>query len=72
MLETRRLNSKDKVIITASLTGAVTTKKDNPNLPTQPEEICESALRCYEAGAGSGTYSCQRRTRQCEHAVRHL
>ena len=51
MLETRRLNSKDKVIITASLTGAVTTKKDNPNLPTQPEEICESALRCYEAGA---------------------
>lgn len=33
MLETRRLNSKDKVIITASLTGAVTTKKDNPNLP---------------------------------------
>lgn len=51
MLETRRLNSKDKVIITASLTGAVTTKQDNPNLPTQPKEICQAALECYEAGA---------------------
>lgn len=51
MSDTRRLNSKDKVIITAALTGAVTTKKDNPNLPTQPEEICKSALECYDAGA---------------------
>lgn len=51
MFETRRQNSKDKVIITASLTGAVTTKKDNPNLPTQPEEICRAAIECYEAGA---------------------
>ena len=51
MLDTRRLNSKDKVIVTAALTGAVTTKKDNPNLPTQPEEICKGALECYEAGA---------------------
>lgn len=51
MFETRRLNSKDKVIVTAALTGAVTTKKDNANLPTQPEEICKSALECYEAGA---------------------
>lgn len=51
MVDTRRSNSKDKVIITAALTGAVTTKKDNPNLPTQPEEICKSALECYDAGA---------------------
>ncbi|MCI8608094.1 MAG: 3-keto-5-aminohexanoate cleavage protein [Firmicutes bacterium] len=51
MLDTRRLNSKDKVIVTAALTGAVTTKKDNANLPTQPEEICKSALECYAAGA---------------------
>ena len=51
MLETRRLNDKKKVIITAALTGAVTTKDNNPNLPTQPKEICESALACYEAGA---------------------
>ena len=51
MLETRRMNSKDKVIVTAALTGAVTTKKDNPNLPTQPEEICKAALEAYDAGA---------------------
>lgn len=51
MLDTRRLNDKNKVIITAALTGAVTTKKNNKNLPTQPKEICESALACYEAGA---------------------
>lgn len=51
MLETRRLNDKKKVIISAALTGAVTTKGNNPNLPTQPKEICESAIACYEAGA---------------------
>lgn len=51
MLETRRLNDKKKVIISAALTGAVTTKDNNPALPTQPKEICESALACYEAGA---------------------
>ncbi len=51
MFETRRMNDKNKVIVTAALTGAVTTKKDNPNLPTQPEEIIASALACYEAGA---------------------
>ena len=51
MLDTRRLNRKDKVIVTAALTGAVTTKNDNPNLPTQPLEICKSALECYDAGA---------------------
>ena len=53
MFETRRLNDKKKVIVTAALTGAVTTKKDNPNLPTQPAEIIESALACYEAGASA-------------------
>lgn len=51
MLETRRLNRKDKVIVTAALTGAVTTKADNPNLPTQPQEICKSAIECSDAGA---------------------
>lgn len=50
-METRRLNSKDKVIVTGALTGAVTTKQENSNLPTQPEEICNAALECYEAGA---------------------
>lgn len=50
MTTTRRLNDSNKVIVTAALTGAVTTKQDNPYLPTQPKEIAEAALRCYEAG----------------------
>ncbi|MST52260.1 3-keto-5-aminohexanoate cleavage protein [Hornefia butyriciproducens] len=53
MYETRRLNDKSKVIVTAALTGAVTTKKDNPNLPTQPEEIAASALACCDVGASA-------------------
>lgn len=53
MFPTSRLNSKDKVIISAALTGAVTTKADNPALPTTPQEICESALACYDAGAAA-------------------
>lgn len=53
MFETRRLNDKKKVIVTAALTGAVTTKADNPNLPTQPDEIAASAIGCYEAGASA-------------------
>lgn len=52
MVSTGRNNDKSKVIVTAALTGAVTTKRDNPNLPTQPQEIAEAAIRCYEAGAG--------------------
>ncbi len=40
-----------KVIVTVSLTGGVQTKKDNPNLPEQPEEIAESAYACYNEGA---------------------
>jgi len=51
MFDTRRNNHRDKVIVTAALTGAVTTKADNPALPTQPEEIAQSAIECYEAGA---------------------
>ena len=51
MFDSRRSNHKDKIIISAALTGAVTTKNDNPALPTQPDEIVESAWKCYEAGA---------------------
>ncbi len=53
MYETRRKNDKNKVIVTAALTGAVTTKADNINLPTQPKEIAASAIACYEAGASA-------------------
>ena len=51
MVTTQRLNHSTKVIVTAALTGAVTTKENNPHLPTHPREIAEAALRCYEAGA---------------------
>jgi len=42
---------RDKVIITAALTGAVTPKEKNPNVPITPEEIAEDAYKCYQAGA---------------------
>jgi uncharacterized protein (DUF849 family) len=41
----------DNAIITAALTGPIASKQDNPDLPTTPEEIAESALGAYEAGA---------------------
>jgi len=41
----------DKIIITVAQTGAITTKKQNPNVPEQPDEIAESALACYNEGA---------------------
>jgi 3-keto-5-aminohexanoate cleavage enzyme len=41
----------DKLIITAALSGAEVTRKDNPNLPVTPAEIARAAVECYKAGA---------------------
>ena len=41
----------DKLIITVAQTGAITTKKSNPNVPEQPEEIADSAYACFNEGA---------------------
>jgi 3-keto-5-aminohexanoate cleavage enzyme len=41
----------DRVIITVAQTGALVTKKMNPNLPEQPDEIAQSAYACYNEGA---------------------
>lgn len=41
----------NKVIITAALTGSVTPKSLNENIPITPEEIAEDAYRCWKAGA---------------------
>lgn len=41
----------DKLIITAALTGAETTREHNPNLPITPEEIAQAALEARNAGA---------------------
>lgn len=51
MFKTNRLNAKDKVILTIAPTGAIPTKKDNPNLPTQPKEIAKDVIECWKAGA---------------------
>jgi len=40
-----------KVIVTVAPTGGMASKKQNPNLPTQPEEIAESVHRSYDQGA---------------------
>lgn len=43
--------SKRKVIVTIAPTGGMAHKSQNPNLPTQPAEIADDVLRCYNAGA---------------------
>ena len=40
-----------KTIITAALTGAVTPKTANPNIPLTPKEIAEDAIRVWKEGA---------------------
>ena len=41
----------EKLIVTASLTGAQQGKAANPNIPEQPEEIVQQAIECWRAGA---------------------
>jgi uncharacterized protein (DUF849 family) len=40
-----------KTIITAALTGAISPKSKNPNIPTTPKEIAEDGIRFWKAGA---------------------
>jgi len=40
-----------KTIITAAITGAVTTREQTTYLPVTPEEIANSSLEAAEAGA---------------------
>ncbi len=42
---------EDKVIVTVAQTGALVTKKMNPGIPEQPDEIAQSAYDCYNEGA---------------------
>jgi 3-keto-5-aminohexanoate cleavage enzyme len=41
----------EKLIITVAPTGSVPTKKDSPYLPTNPDEIAETAYCCEQEGA---------------------
>jgi len=40
-----------KVIVTVAPTGGMASKAQNPNLPTQPDEIADDVARCAKAGA---------------------
>ncbi len=42
---------KNKVILTAALTGVAANRKQCPAIPYTPDEIAEEAYRCYQAGA---------------------
>ncbi len=41
----------EKMIITAAVTGGVTTRRDNPYLPITPDEIANDVYECWKAGA---------------------
>lgn len=41
----------DKVILSAALTGAITTREQCPAIPYTPQEIADEAARAYDAGA---------------------
>ncbi|RCW71459.1 3-keto-5-aminohexanoate cleavage protein [Pseudorhodoferax soli] len=43
--------SRRKVIVTIAPTGGMAHKSQNPHLPTQPREIAEDVVRCWNAGA---------------------
>jgi 3-keto-5-aminohexanoate cleavage enzyme len=44
-------NPENKLVISAALAGAVTTKDNNPNVPYTAEEFGDEAKKCYDAGA---------------------
>ncbi len=45
------MKKSNKAIICAALSGNMTTKKNNPNVPYTPEEFAEESHRCQEEGA---------------------
>jgi len=47
----KRSLAKNKVVITAAQTGAMSSKSMNPNVPEQPDEIAASAYDCFNEGA---------------------
>ena len=63
--------STSKVIITVAPTGGMASKKQNPNLPTQPQEIADDVYRCYNAGASVVAVHARREDDQatCDPAV---
>ena len=51
MAEIFKNNPENILVISAALTGAATSKEQNPAVPYTPEEFGDEAKKCYEAGA---------------------
>ncbi|MFX1556384.1 MAG: 3-keto-5-aminohexanoate cleavage protein [Promethearchaeota archaeon] len=51
MIKISEKDLSNKLVISAALAGAVTTKTNNPNVPYTAEEFGDEAKKCYEAGA---------------------
>lgn len=51
-------NLKNKVIITAAVTGAWPKKENNPNVPLTPQEIADDVYQCWQAALPSLTFTC--------------
>ena len=45
-----------KVILTVAPTGGMANKKQNPNLPTQPQEIADQVYASYNEGASADPF----------------
>lgn len=45
------MNVNQHRVVTVATTGPIATKADNPNLPTQPEEIADAVAEAHRAGA---------------------
>jgi uncharacterized protein (DUF849 family) len=50
-----------KIIVTVAPTGGMASKAQNPNLPTQPDEITESVYKSYKEGTCCASISMPRR-----------
>jgi uncharacterized protein (DUF849 family) len=51
----------NKVIVTVAPTGGMAKKSQNPNLPTQPQEIADCVKRCHDEGASIVAVHARRR-----------
>jgi 3-keto-5-aminohexanoate cleavage enzyme len=45
------MSSKEKLIITAAITGSRIMREKAPYIPYTPEEIVQSSMECWRAGA---------------------
>ena len=66
------MSNKPKIIVTVAPTGGMASKKQNPALPTTPEEIAADVYDCYNAGASVVAVHARRASDQeatCDPAV---